>query len=177
MANVPGNRCTLKEFLLYIWKNTASSGEENTRPTGFTKDTFTSIPDPNEVWASQTTDQLISKIDNALTNTNIVRTDKKTGKKTTKPAPITGNSDSNRLLPNVGDYYDVLAAMGSRTQTLKSLFGTTPLTKKSLKVTSLAKDATQAIIGLRWKDMDDFRPKAIKKIMGNAGCKSNSRDD
>lgn len=172
---MPGTRCTLKEFLLYIWARTPSTGEdEDAVPTGFSKDTFASVPDQNEVWKSQNSDQLISKIDGARTNINLEVTIR--GVKTLKPAPITGNTESSKLLPNAGDYYDVLGAMGSRCQTLKGLFGTTPLTEKSQKVTKLARDATQAIIGLRWKDMDKFRPTALKRKMGT-DCKLRGRDD
>lgn len=134
-------------------------------PTGYSKDTFASISNQDEVWKSQNSDQLISKIDGARTNVNLKITNRQ-GVITLKPAPITGNTESNKLLPNTGDYFDVLAAMGTRCQTLKGLFGTTPLTEKSQKVTKLAKDATQAIIGLRWKDMDKFRPGALKNRMG-----------
>lgn len=150
-------------------------GEEgDVVPTGFSRDTFASIPDQNEVWKSQNSDQLISKIDGARTNINLKIT--RQGVTTLRPAPITGNTESSKLLPNAGDYFDVLGAMGSRCQTLKGLFGTSPLTEKSQKVTKLARDATQAIIGLRWKDMDKFRPTALKGKMG-ADCKLRGRDD
>ncbi|KAK5994999.1 hypothetical protein PT974_03389 [Cladobotryum mycophilum] len=35
--------------------------------------------------------------------------------------PVTGNIDSNKLMPGVGDYYDVLARMGDPTEKLSEV--------------------------------------------------------
>lgn len=152
LGSRPNNGCTLKEFLLYNWKALPSSGDVDA-PTG-----FSAFQKLSADITTETTDQLISKINAARTNVININTN--------KYFSITGNTDPAKLMPGHGDYYDILGDMGGPINTMINSIGDGTATFLQTRIQNLAKDAATAVVGLRWGDMERYRITALTKNLG-----------
>lgn len=147
------SRCTLAEFLLYIWKEHAPN--DTTKPTGWK---------PGKVPKETNGDFTQNKIDSMISTINSARTN--------EGHEITGNSDGKLLLPGVdGDYYQTLAKIGEPINKMVSAMGDSP-SKKQLRIQARSKSAGEAVVGLRWMDMETYRlgylRKELKRTLGDA---------
>jgi hypothetical protein len=138
---------------LYIWKEQAPS--DTVRPTGWAAGK--APKETNGDFTQNKIDAMISTINSARTN---------------EGHAITGNSDGRLLLPVVnGDYYQTLAKIGKPINKMVSAMGDSP-SKKQLRIQARAKSAGEAVVGLRWMDMETFRlgnlQNELKRTLGDA---------
>ena len=133
MGTLAGGRCTLSQFLEYIWKEQVDI-KDVTRPT-------VNIPgtdgpaDINKL----NIEQLFGKINSYRTSTGF---------------GITGNSDATRLI-GAADFYEGLSKIG---RPIGNAMDKTPNpTKQQAKLFGLAKSAATAVHQLRMKDMEIYR--------------------
>ncbi|KAH8800172.1 hypothetical protein F5884DRAFT_904877 [Xylogone sp. PMI_703] len=156
LGSRPGNRCTLDEFLLYLWKEQPTAGD-TTKPTGFqTKGKQTKNTGILGKAGAQSPDDLAKlSIDNIWNKVNGARFD--TGK------AVTGNSDASKLLPNLADadYYSALAKCSAPIALAEKTLGNAA-TSANKQLFKLGKNAASVVNTLRWEDMESFRLTFLK---------------
>lgn len=146
-------RCSLKEFLLYIWKKMDPDVPEP-KPTGWNKP-----PSQGNGWFDLDTEK--NNIDSVISTI--------TAAETNYGKPITGNANSELLMPGRGDFYSVLGHMSEPIQRMAAAIAALPegqsATVKQQRILAKGTEAAEAVVGLRWQDLEKFRLKAIKSML------------
>ncbi|KAF5563169.1 hypothetical protein FNAPI_2797 [Fusarium napiforme] len=143
-------RCTLDEFLLYLWAPKHDSNPPDTeRPTSMkVKTKITDLP-------GKSFNQFEGALNSAIFNTGF---------------PVDGNVDTSKLYPGATDYYDALSKMGKPIQALSSAFmklkannPSLPMSNKIEKPWLLGKNSAAYVFALRRKDMDVYRATFLRQ--------------